>query len=231
MKVLSILCLFFLAFANAQEASYPDFNAVDSLYREDQFYVGFTYNLLQNKPDHLSQNKFSAGLYGGVLRDMPINEERTQAIAVGLGYALQNYNHNLVTYEVDGGYEYNLIDATSTSYRKNKLSMHFVELPVEYRWRTSTPESHKFWRIYTGVKLSYLLLSRSIYEGEPVSAVVKGNSDLNKFRYGVYIATGYNTWNLNVYYGLNPLYKSSAKLNGEPIDIVTLNVGLMFYIL
>ena len=231
MKVLTTLCLFFLAFANAQEVSYPDFNAVDSLYREDQFYVGFTYNILQNKPDGLSQNKFSAGLYGGFLRDMPVNEDRTQAIAVGLGYALQNYNHNLVTYQVDDSYEYTLIDANSTAYKKNKLVMHFVELPIEYRWRTSTPESHKFWRIYTGVKMSYLLHSRSTYKGAPENSEVKGNADLNKFRYGVYIATGYNTWNVNVYYGLNPLYKSSAKLNGEPIDLVTLNIGLMFYIL
>ena len=230
MKVLTAILLFFVAFANAQEANYPDFNAVDSLYREDQFYVGFTYNILHSKPQHLSQNKFSAGLFGGVMRDMPINKSRTKAIAVGVGYGLQNYNYNLVTSGTKDNPEYHLQDET-TAYRKNKLSMHFVEMPIEYRWRTSTPESHKFWRVYTGIKLSYLLQSRSIYDGEPQKVVIKSNQDLNKFRYGAYIAAGYNTWNVNVYYGLNPLFKSTAKLNGEPIDIVTLNVGLMFYIL
>lgn len=231
MKIFSIICLFFASVLHAQELSYPDFNAVDSLYREDQFYIGLTYNILQNTPEGLSQNKFSAGLYGGFLRDMPINTSRTKAIAIGLGYGLQNYNSDLQTTEVNDDYVYNLIDDFSPTYKKNKLSMHFLDLPIEYRWRTSTPESHKFWRVYTGVKFSYLLASRSIYEGDPQNYVVKNNSDLNKFRYGVYVATGYNTWNLNVYYGLNPLYKSSAKLNGEPIDMVTLNIGLIFYIL
>ncbi len=230
MKVLTGILLFFLASANAQEASYPDFNAVDSLYREDQFYVGFTYNIIPNKPDGFSQNKFSAGLFGGVMRDMPINKSRTQAIAVGLGYGLQNYNYNLVTSGTKDNPMYHLQDE-EIFYRKNKLSMHFIELPIEYRWRTSTPESHKFWRVYTGLKLSYLLHSRSIYDGEPEKVIIKSNPDLNKFRYGVYVASGYNTWNVNIYYGLNPLFKSAAKLNGEPIDLVTLNVGLMFYIL
>jgi hypothetical protein len=31
------------------------------LYREDQFYFGFTYNTLQQKPAGVSQDKFSAG--------------------------------------------------------------------------------------------------------------------------------------------------------------------------
>lgn len=213
----------------AQELQNPDFDAVDSLYREDQFYVGFTYNILQNLPDGVRQNKFSPGIYAGFLRDMPFNKARTQSIAIGLGYALQNYNQNLI---IDGTAEdasYSLIQEDEEFYKKNNLSMHFIELPIEYRWRTSTPESHKFWRIYTGIKVSYLLHSRSIYEtGDKL--VIKGNDDLNTFRYGVYLATGYNTWNFHLYYGLNPLFKSGT-LNGADLELNTLNIGLMFYIL
>lgn len=214
----------------SQETSYPDFAAVDSLYREDQFYVGFTYNILVNVPEGLTQNKFSAGLYAGFLRDMPINDSRTVAIAVGAGYALNNYNHDLKIDHVNDTPQYGFI-SDDTYYNKNKLSLHFVEVPVEFRWRTSTPESHKFWRVYTGLKLSYLVYSRSIYDGDPSKVILRDNSDLNKFRYGVYLSTGYNTWNFHIYYGLNPLFKSSAKLDGQPVDLNTLNLGLMFYIL
>jgi hypothetical protein len=208
----------------------PDFDAVDSLYREDQFYFSFTYNILQQKDLGISQNKFSAGLSGGFLRDMPINESRTVAIAAGLGYALQNYNYDLVTSEVDGENQYSLIE-TNSGYDKNKLSLHFVELPIEFRWRTSTFDSHKFWRVYTGVKFSYLFYNRSKYVDGSSSEVVTSNKDLNTFRYGVYLATGYNTWNAYVYYGINPIFKKSAQLDGAPIELRTLNVGLMFYIL
>jgi hypothetical protein len=63
-------------------------------YREDQFYVGISYNILQNKPSGFSQNSFSSGFTFGFLRDMPINATRTFAIAPGLGFSYQNYHQN-----------------------------------------------------------------------------------------------------------------------------------------
>lgn len=212
------------------EANIPDFNAPDSLYREDQFYLGFTYNILQKRPDGLKQNKFSSGFTFGVLRDMPFNKARTWSIAAGLGYSINNLNQNLLMTESNGNHEYNLIPSDE-AYDKNKLIIHYVEVPVEIRWRTSTPQSHKFWRIYTGLKFSYMVFNRYKYQSGNVKFSNSNNEDINKIQYGMYIATGYNTWNLNVYYGLNPLFKSEAKLNGESIDARTLNVGLMFYIL
>ena len=46
---------------------------LDSLYREDQFYIGVTYNLLGNLPSEVSQNGFSSGFHLGFIRDMPIS--------------------------------------------------------------------------------------------------------------------------------------------------------------
>ena len=63
---------------------------VDSLYREDQFYFSITYNTLIHKPLGLSQSKFSSGLSLGFLRDMPINKNRTIAIASGIGLTYNN---------------------------------------------------------------------------------------------------------------------------------------------
>lgn len=201
----------------------------DSLYREDQFYMSFTYNLLGSLPDGHRQNKFSAGLTAGFLRDMPINKERTISIAAGLGYGMQNYNHNLVVEETPLGLQYRLL-GRDIFYEKNKLSLHYAELPIEFRWRNSTAESHKFWRVYTGVKLSYLFYSRSKFVGDEVKFIVQDNPDLARWRVGVYMAAGYNTWNFYAYYGLNPIF-SDAVLDGEPVDLRTISLGLMFYIL
>ena len=232
MRIIAVLLLMCgICWAQEPVVEYPDFDTVDSLYREDQFYIGFTYNILQQRPEGVRQNKFSAGFYAGMLRDMPINDTRTVSIAAGLGYSLQNYSQNLIVAGDSENPTYSIIDADQNFYDKNKLSLHFVELPIEFRWRTSTPESHRFWRVYTGLKFSYLVYSRSIYDGEPQREIVKQNADLNTFRYGAYLATGYNTWNFHIYYGLNPIFKKDAQLDGQPIDMKTLNIGLMFYIL
>lgn len=206
---------------------------LDSLYREDQFYFSFSYNNLQNKPDGLTQEKFSPSISVGFLRDMPINKKRNFAIAAGIGYSLNVYNHNLLTSDGDLGpgiqrvYEI----ATSTDYfSKNKLSLHYVDFPIEFRYRTSTPETHRFWRIYTGFKVSYLFADTYKFEGNGYTFIDSGNTDLNKIQYSTYVSMGWNTWNAYICYRLNPIYKS-AEINNKPIDLTSINFGLMFYIL
>jgi hypothetical protein len=202
---------------------------IDSLYREDQFYFGFTYNTLQGKPVGLSQNKFSVGLSAGFLRDMPINGDRTLAIATGLGFSYNNYNQNLFISESGQTPVYSIIDSKA-AYSKNKFKQLLIDVPIEFRWRTSTYESHKFWRIYGGFKFSYLMYNKSVFTDTESKIVVLNNKDFNKVLYGLYISAGYNTINVYAQYGLNSLFKS-AKIEGESINMKALNIGVIFYIL
>lgn len=200
---------------------------IDSLYREDQFFFSFTYNTLQSKPSGLSQDKFSTGFSMGFLRDMPIKKDRTIAIATGLGLTYNNYIQNLAITGTNQDAVYAIVDS---DYNKNKFSQFLVDVPIEFRWRTSTYESHKFWRIYGGVKFSYLLNDRSLLNDSSGKNIIKGNKDFNKFLYGVYASVGYNTVNVYAYYGLNSMFKS-ASIADKNIDMKALNIGLVFYIL
>ena len=202
---------------------------IDSLYREDQFYFAFTFNTLQKKPMGLSQEKFSSGYAIGFLRDMPINKTRNIAIAPGLGLTYNNYHQNLAITNPDGIPVYTVL-GSEAHYNKNKFSQLFVDVPIEFRWRTSTYESYKFWRIYGGFKMSYLIYDRSVYQDGDGKIVITNNPDFDKFQYGAYLTIGYNTINVYAYYGLKSLFKS-AKTSTENIDMNSLNVGIMFYIL
>ena len=202
---------------------------LDSLYREDQFYFGFTLNTLQNKPVGLTQDKFSSGFSAGFLRDFPVNKNRTIAIAPGLGFSYNNYNQNLKIEEINQQPIYTIINP-ETSFNINRFTQFLVDVPIEFRWRTSTYKSHKFWRIYGGFKMSYLLYDKSVYEDELGKIVVTNNKDFNIFQYGAYLSAGYNSINVYAYYGLNSLFQS-AKTNTESIDMNSFNVGIMFYIL
>ncbi len=202
---------------------------IDSLYREDQFYLGFTLNTLQNKPAGLKQNKFSPGFSAGFLRDMPVNKSRTVAIAPGIGFSYNSFNQNIAIAEINKTPTYSII-SSQTAYNKNRFEQFLVEMPIELRWRTSTYESYKFWRIYAGFKLGYLLYDRSIYQDGLGKEVVYKNNDFNNFQYGTYISAGYNTINVYAYYGLNALFHS-PKIGNESLTMNALNLGIMFYIL
>jgi hypothetical protein len=136
-------------------------------------------------------------------------------------------NHNLGIPENGNSDAYAILNS---EFDKNRLTLHYAELPIEIRWRASTPESHKFWRIYTGLKLSYLVYDHYTFDGSGVNVKQKGNPDLEELEYGAYLSAGWNTWNAYLYYGLNPIFKS-ATIDGEKIKMNTFNIGLMFYIL
>lgn len=224
-----LFMFFFSCTLLAQDTLYYE-KKIDSLYREDQFYFGFAYNVLQNKPSGITQDGFSAGLHLGFLRDMPINKSRTFAVATGLGIAYQAYNQNLLISNTDDNFTYTAID-NNISFNKNQFSFVNLDLPIEFRWRTSIPDSHKFFRLYTGFKLSYMLYNNSRFISSAGDIKINNNKQFNAFQYGVYLATGYNTWNFYAYYGLNTIFKSDAKFDGRPMELSSLNLGLQFYIL
>lgn len=203
----------------------------DSLYKEDQFYVGITYNLLGNIPSNLSQSGFSTGFHLGFIKDIPINKKRNLAIGIGVGYSANSFNQNLlVNKDSFGNFGYSILSDSDT-YSKNKFSMHLIELPIEFRWRTSTATDYDFWRIYTGFKLGYVFTNTTKYAGD--LGVLKYNNinEFNNFQYGLTLSVGYNTWNLHLYYALSSIFSNDAKLNGDKIEVNAIKVGLMFYIL
>lgn len=224
--------MFFILFISYQSIIGQDntITKTDNLYREDQFYFGITYNLLGKMPQDMSQNGFSSGFHLGFIRDMPINKSRTVSFGLGLGYSTNSFNQNLlISKDGQGILNYEIIDGAS--FTKNKFSMHLVEIPFEFRWRTSTTDSYKFWRIYSGFKLGYVFTTTSKFSGSPQNIKLKNIDHFEKIQYGLTLSVGYNTWNAYLYYALNPIFKKEAKINDESIDINAIKIGLIFYIL
>lgn len=204
---------------------------LDSLYREDQFYIGVTFNLLFNKPNGISQSGFSGGLHLGVTRDMPINKKRNIAIGLGLGYSINRYKQNLFIGEEIGTEETIFSNLEGEDFTANRFVTHLIEAPLEFRWRTSTAASHKFYRIYTGLRLGYLHYFNSKFQQAGNEVRQTKVDELDKIRYGATFTFGWNTFNFHFYYSLNPLFNDGATIGEETVDLNTVKIGLMFYIL
>ncbi|XMO88235.1 porin family protein [Algibacter sp. AS12] len=226
--VATLLFICTVTFSFAQESTEKE---VDSLYKEDQFYAGVTYNLLGQIPDGLSQSGFSLGFHLGFIKDMPINAKRNVAIGIGLGYSANSFNQNLLIGDDGlGGFEYSVLEDSDT-YTKNKFSTHLIEMPIEFRWRTSTPIEYNFWRIYTGFKVGYVFSNTTKHLGDTEDFKYNNIDDFNALQYGFTLSAGYSTWNFYLYYALNPIFTNDAKIGGEAIDTNAVKIGLMFYIL
>ncbi|WP_339655646.1 porin family protein [uncultured Maribacter sp.] len=205
-------------------------NANDSLssqrYFEDQFYLGLSYNFLLNQPEGSSQRNLSYGLQAGVIKDIPLNLSGTKAIGFGAGLAINSYYSNLVANISNDVITYSIDDKI----KRSNLESHLIEFPLEFRWRNSTLEEYKFWRIYMGIKAAYIVGARSKFVSDTTSDGFY-NTDISKFQYGLTLSFGYNTFNIHAYYALTDLFNGDATVNGEVLQYRPLRIGLIFYIL
>ena len=224
--------IFFLTFLSSL-SSMSNFaqgqNTPDKNYLEDQFYIGLSYNFLLNKPDGVSLRNLSYGLQGGFIKDIPISIQRDIAIGIGLGYGVNSYYTNLLVSEIEGGFQYEVIG--DINFKRNKIETHLIEMPIELRWRNSTATDYKFWRIYTGVKLGYIVGSRSKVVSDTQTNSFY-NTDTRNFQYGLTLNFGYNTFNIHAYYALNDLFEDDVvTTTGESVGFSPLRIGIIFYIL
>jgi len=227
MKYFVILMGFFIScsFLGAQNG---EVQIGDLHYKEDQFYIGVTYNLLAKKPNNVFQTGFSTGVHFGFIKDIPFNKKRNFGMGIGVGGSINSFNQNLLVDKNDEGfYKYSVLE----NFNLNRFYMNLIEVPLEFRWRTSTATSYKFWRIYSGIKLGYLLNSITKFEGQSNKIRHTQLDDFNKLQYGLSFSAGYNTWNFYVYYNLNPIFNNTANIDGVIIDAKALKIGLLFYIL
>lgn len=228
-KFCIVLLLGFVSFIGiAQDTIQPA--VADSLYREDQFYVGVTYNALLNLPSGVNIRGLSGGLQFGILRDMPINKKRNIAIAIGGGISIDQFGQNLFIGETSNN-ETIFRVLNNVDYTRNRFNTAIIEAPIEFRWRSSTPTSYKFWRVYAGFRVGYAYWYKATFKQSGNNVNQSKIPEFDPLRMAATLSMGYNTFNFFASYSINPFFKDAVTTDGEKVDFRTLKVGLMFYIL
>ena len=216
--------LFFLPFFT--QLSFTQSGISNDFYREDQFYFGSSYFIQTEPIENFKQNGFSGNFQFGFVRDLPLNNNSTKAIGIGLGYERNFFTSNIQPIETDGNIDYRIVISRFLE-SKNKISFSSFVIPIEYRWRRSSIDQYKFWRIYTGLKIkkNFPLYSNPSYGSEITI------DEIEDWTTSIYLNAGYNTWNVSLEYDLNPILKNKKTSNGENLNISFFRLGLVFYIL
>ena len=220
----NLFFLFSLLFLN--QLSFTQSNESKEDYREDQFFFGSSYFIQTQPLDEFKQNGFSGNFQLGFIRDFPLNDSSTKAIGIGFGYERNFFTSNIQPVESDSNIDYRIVVSRFLE-SKNKISFSSLVIPLEYRWRTSSVDQYKFWRIYSGFKLkkNFPIYSNPSYGSEITI------EDVEDWTTSIYINAGYNTWNISLEYDLNPLLKNKKTTNGENLNISFFRLGLVFYLL
>ena len=195
-------------------------------YREDQIYFSVYYNSLGDNLENFKENKFSSSLNFGFIRDIPLSKSGKLALGIGLGLGVNSFNNNLKL-SSDSLNSYNLLSSREIP-QKNVFNFSEFQVPLEIRWRNSTPNNYKFWRIYAGIKYSRLLSSSYNFENQQENYKIN-NPSINLDQLGFTLNIGYNTWNLGLYKSLNSFFNNNVKSLQRELE--QFKLGLIFYIL
>lgn len=207
--------------------SQKDSLSLGDAYADDQIYLSVSYSQFNDQPSTITKSNFSYSLSVGFMKDIILNKTGTLAIAAGFGYGFDFFNHELKVDELNDETIFN----RGNSISDNVFKAHNLEFPFEIRWRTSTAQKYNFWRVYSGVKFLYNLNNQFQYIDTNSNQIKYSNiSSYKKLQYGLTISAGYDAFNINVFYGLTPIYKN-ASMNVESVDTKILKFGLTFYFL
>lgn len=229
-KCYFICCFFCVSALLAQKEVTSD--SLDAKYREDQFYFGITYNALVDTPEMVDSRGLTASVHLGFMRDMPINRRRNLSLAIGLGASFDEYGSTLFIGEDQVNRTiFTSLSVNNVTYDVNRFSSSSIEIPLEFRWRSSSAQNYKFWRFYAGVRLGYAYWYKSSFKQDGNTVIQTDIPEFNNMRLGATLSVGYNTVNFYAYYGITPLFDNAITTNGTPIDMSTLKLGLLFFFL
>jgi len=194
--------------------------------REDQLVVDLTYETLLNNPSDIDFKWYNNGINVHFLYDMPIKTSPFSA-AIGLGISSQSYYSNgqlRAEYDSTLNREMMVWNRVDTNYRNNKISTTYIEVPIEFRWRSKESPSGYRWKIALGAKFGYLL--------DTHDKITFNNSDrdkyktyifpeMNPYRVGTHIRVGYGKVNLTAFYSITPWIN-----DGRGVEMNQLSIGV-----
>ena len=222
-KLLTVLMLLPLISFGQEQLKDVD----SSFYLEDQIYFGTSFTLLYSNQEKFKRQGISKHFQLGFVRDIPLISSGKLALGLGLGYSFQDYNSNLVRFNVNNDSSIYIVNYTLN--QKSNLSFNFIEFPISLRWRNSSPDNHQFWRVYTGFKLQRNFFSKLKYSSGYTKNI---SNEVNNWKKELYLSFGYNTWNFYFSYDLNQVMKNLRnQYSGKSFNITSLKIGLIFYIL
>ncbi len=206
----------------------------------DRLIMELNWNTWLNTPTEFNVQAKSRGFNFYFYYDFLLGTDNV-ALAPGIGMGNSNIFHesfltvnNDSTSTAYGNTEIQTFPE-NLDYKKNKISLTYIEIPVELRFRTNPNSKGKRFKISAGFKAGLLINSHTKYVGDDTRATAYlANPDyvkykehrilnLQTYRYGVTGRLGYGAVNLHAFYGLSDVFES-----GKGPEASALEIGISF---
>ncbi len=222
MKKIFALSLFaIIAITLSAQETETESGSVTKLKKADRVVLDLFYDTWQGLPSGIEPGLLQPGIGITSFQDYPIGNSNF-AFAFGVGISVHNFYSNAFIAMDTNNVTQLLPLSTDLEYKVNKLTLTYLETPIEFRYRTKGVYTFRF---YAGFKLGYLLQEHTKYSGDdPFSdGQIKykeyKHKNFNNLRYGPTVRIGYRWFNLYASYNMTTLFKEDKGPQMYPISI------------
>jgi len=188
--------------------------------KSDRLFIEPVLNNWVDVPKDIEVRTYSLGFDASYLWDIRFGTSNF-SFAPGIGFSSHNVHHNGSFEEIDstnGGYTDLKPFPSGYSYKKNKLSMNYLEVPLELRFRTN---GYSPFRLTAGVKVGVLLDAHTKTKDDDGTHKFKPLPNTLPYRYGVFGRIGYSWFSIVAFYSLTNVFE-----DGEGVELVPVSLGI-----
>lgn len=223
---LSIVLFAFLSASWAQDRT--------KMRPKDRFIIGTFTDVWSGLPSGMETKALNRGITLDYVQEFPISTTNF-SFAAGLGFTSNNlYSDHFYSYNFVGNrHEFTPIPE-SFDYSNNKLSLNYLNIPVEFRFRTrNTPRT---FRIHAGLKAGLLVNAHTKYVGD--YSLVPGFStretkikegkleNIESFLLGMHARVGYGRFNVHYFTNLTNIFEGN---NAEDASFMSLGLSFILF--
>lgn len=193
-------------------------DVIEQRKHQDLFYVDLTWDYLLGLPEGVEQKWYGRGVNLGLVYDQPFTKDGMVSGAIGAGFASHNYYLNALVNRFDSaGSSYSKFQVASDSVlSRGKISLNYVDVPFELRFRTKPNKEGIRWKFAVGGKVGYLVnVHEKIIDAQDIKIKTYNYPNIAQVRYGVSARVAYGAIGVSAFYSLSPLFNAGSSVGQQ----------------
>jgi len=188
--------------------------------KQDRFVIDINFDNWDKTPQGVEVKGFrSRGVNIMFLDERPFGNGNV-AFAWGLGFSSQNFHTNGDYYQDDNA-DTSGFTPLNIEYDLNKLSLNYIDLPLELRFRTNANAKGKRLKLSGGFKLGVLVNAHTKFDNGAYKIKRHHLKNIPDWHYGLTVRLGFGNIAISYFYSLTKLFNE-----GEGMEITPYSIGL-----
>jgi hypothetical protein len=193
--------------------------------KQDRLVLDINFDNWNKRPAGVDVKGFRSRGVNIMIMDEKVFGKGNVAFAWGIGFSSQNFHTNAWYKEspsIDSSYFLPIPD--SVKYDLYKLSLNYIDIPLELRFRTKANAKGKRLKLSAGFKLGFLINAHTKFDDGSTKYKEYHLKNIPDFHYGVYGRLGFGHIGVSYFYSLTKLFEDGNK----GMAITPYSIGISF---